>query len=155
MPAVTQRNTLCYFHDMPRVPKAYLPARIAADALRRLDRHAKLLGKPRSNLVERYVEEGLRMDEHAGIVFVEGPAGRRPALRRGPDIWEVINALHANDGDVGDTAEVLNLPESEVRIALGYYADNKSEIDDWLRANDEEFDRIVAATKRQGKAARR
>ena len=53
------------------------------------------------------------------------------------------------------TAEVLNLPESEVCIALGYYADNKSEIDDWIRANDEGFDRIVAAAKRQGKAARR
>src|SRR2546428_12087216 len=140
---------------MARTRTAYLPARIDPAALRRLARHAKRLGKPRSNLVERYVEEGLRMDEHAGIVFVEGPAGRRPALRRGPDVWEVVNTLHANDGDVGGTAGVLNLPEAEIRIALGYYADKKSEIDDWLRANDEEFDRIVAATKRQGKAARR
>src|SRR2546426_11794339 len=116
---------------MPRVPKAYLPARIAADALRRLDRHAKGLGKPRSNLVERYVEEGLRMDEHPGIVFVEGPAGRRPALAayRGLDIWQVISTLHDNDGDVADTADVLKLPEAEVRLALAYYADHRTEID--------------------------
>src|SRR5437870_9839593 len=117
---------------MARTRKASLPARIDAAALRRLDRHAKRLGKPRSNLVERYVEEGLRMDEHPGIVFVEGPAGRRPALRAGLDVWEVITTLHANDGDVADTAEVLGIPESRVRIALSYYAAHRAEIDDWI-----------------------
>jgi hypothetical protein len=140
---------------MARVRKAALPARIGAGTLRRLDRHAKRLGKPRSNLVERYVEEGLRMDEHPGVVFVEGPAGRRPALRAGLDVWEVINTLHANDGDVTDTAEVLAIPEARVRIALGYYAAHRAEIDDWIRANEEEFDRIVAAGRQEQAAARR
>src|SRR2546428_6538771 len=125
---------------MAKTRKAYLPARIDPAALRRLDRYAKRLGKPRSNLVERYVEEGLRMDEHAGIVFVEGPAGRRPALRRGPDVWEVVNTLHANDGDLGDTADVLNLPESEIRFALGYFAGHKSENVDLINAKDDEVD---------------
>src|SRR5438034_10139751 len=97
---------------MARTRKASLPARIDAAALRRLDRHAKRLGKPRSNLVERYVEEGLRMDEHPGIVFVEGPAGRRAALagRRGLDVWQVIWTLHDKDVYVGDPAEVQRLP---------------------------------------------
>ena len=105
---------------MAKTRKAYLPARIDPAALRELDRHAKRLGKPRSNLVERYVEEWLRMDKHPGIVFVEGAAGRRPALasRRGLDVWEVITTLHANDGKVADAAEVLSLPESEVHLAL-------------------------------------
>lgn len=95
------------------------------------------------------------MDAHPGIVFVEGPAGRRAVLRRGPDIWEVVNTLHANNGNVADTAEVLSLPESEVRLALAYYADNQSEIDDWIRANDELFEQGAAAAKRQREAARR
>ena len=142
---------------MAKTRKAYLPARIDPAALRELDRHAKRLGKPRSNLVERYVEEGLRMDKHPGIVFVEGAAGRRPALasRRGLDVWEVITTLHANDGKVEDAAEVLNLPESEVRLALAYYADHQLEIDDWIRANDELFEQAEAAAKRQARAARR
>ena len=140
-----------------RARKAYLPARIGADVLRRLDRHARRLGKPRSNLVERYVEEGLYMDEHPGIVFTEGPAGRRPSLARfrGLDIWQVINTLHANDGDVSDTADVLNVPESEVRAALAYYADHRGEIDEWIRANDEEGERIAEAQRRQKEVARR
>jgi hypothetical protein len=141
---------------VPSPRKAYLPARVAAATLRQLDRQAKRLGKPRSNLVERYVEEGLRMDEHPGIVFVEGPAGRRPALAayRGLDIWEVINTLHANDGSVADSADLLSIPETEVRRALGYYAEHRAEIDEWIRANDEEYDRIVAAGRRQQEAAR-
>jgi hypothetical protein len=139
-----------------RARKAYLPARVAAETLRRLDRHAKRLGKPRSNLVERYVQEGLRMDEHPGIVFVDGPAGRRPSLARyrGLDVWQVISTLHANVGDVADTAEVLNISESEVRAALAYYAEHRGEIDDWIRANDEEGDRIAAAQRSQQEAAR-
>ena len=88
------------------------------------------------------------MDEHPGIVFVEGPAGRRPALasRRGLDVWQVISTLHDNDGNVGDTADVLRLPESEVRGALAYYADYRGEIDDWIRTNDELFERYETAS---------
>ena len=67
----------------------------------------------------------------------------------------VTDSLHANDGKVEDAAEVLNLPESEVRLALAYYADNQSEIDDWIRANDELFEQAEAAAKRQARAARR
>ncbi len=141
---------------MARLRRAYLPARVPADTLRRLDRYARRLAKPRSNLVERYVEEGLRMDEHPGIVFVDGAAGRRAALAasRGLDVWQVISTLHANDGDVRRTAEVLAIPESEVRLALAYYADNRAEIDEWLRANDEEAERLEAAARRQHEAAR-
>jgi len=97
------------------------------------------------------------MDEHPGIGFVEGPAGRRPALasRRGLDVWQVISTLHDNDGNVGDTADVLRLPESEVRGALAYYADYRGEIDDWIRTNDELFEQGAAAAKRQHEAARR
>jgi uncharacterized protein (DUF433 family) len=95
------------------------------------------------------------MDEHPGIVFVEGPAGRRPALRRGLDVWEVIGTLHDNNGDVRETAELLDITEGDVRVALAYYADHRAEIDDWIRANDEEGKRIAAAIKRQAEAARR
>ena len=96
------------------------------------------------------------MDKHPGIVFVDAPAGRRPALAayRGLDLWEVISTLHANDGDLGDTAEVLSIPEGEVRHALAYYADHRAEIDEWIRLNDEEGERIEAAAKRQREAAR-
>jgi hypothetical protein len=35
---------------------------------------------PQTTLAERYIEEGLRMDEHPLVYFREGASGRRPAL---------------------------------------------------------------------------
>ena len=97
------------------------------------------------------------MDEHPGIAFVEGPAGRRAALaaRRGLDVWQVISTLHDNDGDIRGTAEILDLDENDVRLALAYYADHRAEIDDWISANDEEAERVADAARRQEAAARR
>lgn len=43
----------------------------------------------------RFVDEGLRMDEHPGIAFRDGPSGRRAILVGGPDVWEVIREVRA------------------------------------------------------------
>lgn len=146
--------TSCTLSPMTADRTVPLSARLARGTLERLARSARRKGLPRSALVERYVEEGLRMEEHPGIIFVEGPAGRRPALRRGPDIWEVVTTLSANSGSVRATADVLAVPEAQVRIALGYYADHTDEIDDWIRANEEASARAEAAWRRQQALAR-
>lgn len=52
-------------------------------------------GLSRSALAARLVDEGLRMDEHPGIVFRDGPMGRRATLIGGPDVWEVARTLQA------------------------------------------------------------
>lgn len=94
------------------------------------------------------------MGEHPGILFADGPAGRRPRLWRGPDVWEVISTVRANGGSVQATAEILNLAEREVRMAVGYYAEHPEEIDDWIRANDDEAVRLEAAWRRQRELTR-
>lgn len=96
------------------------------------------------------------MDEHPGIVFVDGPAGRRAALaaKRGVDIWQIASTLKANEGSISDTAQVSALSEAEVRIALEYYSDYPDEIDAWIRANDEEYERLEAASRRQEELSR-
>src|SRR5690242_20322957 len=106
-----------------------LSLRVPSDLAERLERSARRKGMPKSALVERYLEEALRMEAHPGIVFRSGPAGRRAGLRRGPDISEVIATLKANDGSVSASSAVLALPESEIRIALAYYGDYADEID--------------------------
>lgn len=97
------------------------------------------------------------MEEHPGIAFVDGPAGRRPALasKRGLDVWQIISTLKANSGSIPDTAQIMVLTEAEVRIALEYYADHADEIDAWIKANDEEYERIEAASRRQQELSRR
>lgn len=100
------------------------------DRLRR--RASSSPGGTPSGLAQRLVDEGLRQAEHPGVVFKDGPAGRRAALALGPDVWEVVRALREVD-ERGEpaleaTAELLALPLARVRVALRYYADHESEI---------------------------
>lgn len=77
-----------------------------------------------------------QMDVHAGIEFRSGPAGRRPGLVGGPDVWEVVS-VYASFGDVQRTADWLDQPTSAIDAALGYYDKHRTEIDDWNRENDQ------------------
>lgn len=67
--------------------------RFADDLAARLRRRRARSGEPTSGLVARLVDEGMRMEDHPGIVFRDGPAGRRAGLAGGPDVWKVIAAL--------------------------------------------------------------
>lgn len=51
-----------------------------------------------TELIERFVREGLAAAAHPGIVFKDGPSGRRAALGGGPDVWEVVAALRHTSG---------------------------------------------------------
>lgn len=93
-----------------------------------------------SSLIQRFVEEGLRAQEFPGIVFRDGPAGRRAALTVGPDIWEIASALRDVDerGDeaVATVAVDFTLSELSVRVALAYYGAYADEIDAEVADND-------------------
>lgn len=75
------------------------------------------------------------MDEEGKIVLRDGPAGIRPGLRGGPDVWEVV-AVHRSFVDVARTANWLDQPASAIEIALRYYERHREEIDDWIRGNE-------------------
>jgi len=78
------------------------------------------------------------MDEHPGIRFREGPAGRRPGLVDGPDVWEVVMALRDVRRDnpklsperVKDlVVRTSSLTAAQVQVALSYYGAFADEID--------------------------
>ena len=124
-------------------------ARWNADVIERLKRRSELAGTNKSRLAERYVDEGTRMDEHPGIIFRNGPSGRRAALAGGPDVWEVMATLKdgeaRGDAAIGATAELLELTELQVRTAVRYYSAYPEEIDERVRRNIEEADEAEAA----------
>ncbi|HSD22207.1 MAG TPA: DUF433 domain-containing protein [Anaeromyxobacter sp.] len=100
----------------------------------RLERHAEELGLTQTALVERYIEEGLRMDAHPLIRFRDGFGGRRPTLLGTRiDVWQVIETLRENDRAIDDTAAYLGVPAEHVRACVRYYADFQAEIDDWTQ----------------------
>lgn len=94
---------------------------------------------PPRTLAQRYVEEGLRMDEHPLVRFVDGPAGRRARMvGTGSDVWEVIAAVRDNRGNVSETATYLDMPLGLVQAATSYYGAYADEIDEWLERNERE-----------------
>jgi len=115
---------------------APVSTRYTSDTLSRLDRRAEAEGHSRSTLIQRYVAEGLEMDEYPGIVFRSGPAGRRPGLVGGPDVWELVAVFRSFD-DVKRAADWFDQPARAIETALGYYDGHRDEIDEWIRRNEE------------------
>jgi hypothetical protein len=122
---------------------APLSIRFDEGVLARLRRRAQATpGATPSGLAQRLVDEGLRMAEHPGLLFKDGPGGRRAALAFGPDVWEVVKFLREIDErgpDAVDAAiEELGLSEAQVRIAMHYYSAYPEEVDGEIAQADEE-----------------
>src|SRR5215831_19393029 len=116
-----------------------LSIRLSEATIRRLGARAQHIHLPPRTLAQRYVEEGLRMDEHPLIRFAEGPAGRRARLTgTGKDVWEVIAAVRDNDGDLAEAARYLEISLGLVQAAVTYYGAYTDEIDQWITANEQE-----------------
>jgi hypothetical protein len=91
-------------------------------------------------LLERLVAEGLDTLHHPGIVYRDGPTGRRAALAVGPDVWEVVSALRYTTGSDGQRvaalAEQFGLHPRDIRTAIDFAAVHREEIDAQVAAND-------------------
>jgi uncharacterized protein (DUF433 family) len=133
-------------------PRRHRSFRLPADILSRLDRRAQEARQTATSLAERYIDEGLRRDRHPGIVFVDGPSGRRPKVEgTGLDVWEVIETFKLERGSVKSTAAYFEIPERYVQAAARYYADYRQEIDFWIAEND----RISAEEEQAAQRIRR
>lgn len=101
--------------------------------VRRLKDHATDAGAGQTALVERYIEEGIRQDEHPSIYFREGAAGRRPALLGSRlDVAEVITTIRQNKGSVEEAASYLEIPAEQLDAAARYYGEYTDEVDELI-----------------------
>jgi uncharacterized protein (DUF433 family) len=123
-----------------------LSVRLNDATIARLGRRAQRVHLAPRTLAQRYVEEGLRMDEHPLIRFAEGPAGRRARLiGTGKDVWEVIATVRDNGGDIAEAARYLEIPLGLVQAAVTYYGAYIDEIDQWIEVNAQEAAEAHAA----------
>ena len=131
----------------------HLSLRVDEDLLLRLEAQSHRTGQSRSAVAKRFLEEGLRMEQHPGVVFRSGPAGRRAAVLGGPDVWVLARLLREREGPAEETvaciAGELALTPAQVRAAAGYYAEFRDEVDGWLDRLDGEADRAEAEWRRQ------
>jgi hypothetical protein len=94
-----------------------------------------------SSAANRFVDEALRMEDHPGVIFRDGPTGRRAVLIGGPDVREVIRAVRSARGSEPelDADAIVSLvsantgvPARLVDIAIRYWAAYPDEIDSWI-----------------------
>ncbi len=96
------------------------------------------------------LDEGLRRENHPGIVFRATPAGREAAIEgRRLYVWQVVETVRASGGQVEEAAESLGLRPDQVRTALDYYAEYPAEIDELIDANLREADEAQGRWERQ------
>lgn len=106
--------------------------------IKRLKRRARETNAPQTALAERYIEEGLRHDEHPLIFFRDGEAGRRPSLLGTRlDVAQVIETIRQNENSIEEAADYLEIPVEQIDACLSYYADYKPEVDAWIEHVDE------------------
>jgi len=125
-----------------------------------LDRHVRRNGGSTSSVIERLLDEALRVAEDPLVFFQDGPAGRRPKLQSGPDVWEVISALwdvraeHTpaltdSEAVVRELIEVCGISKGLVRAAISYYAQFTGEIDAWIQEHRDLSEELEAAWLRE------
>ena len=123
-----------------------LSVRLNDATISRLGARARRVHLPPRTLAQRYVEEGLRMDEHPLIRFADGPAGRRARLvGTGKDVWEVITVVRDTGGGAAESARYLEIPLGLIQAAIAYYGAYTAEIDQQIDANDQEAAEAHAA----------
>jgi uncharacterized protein (DUF433 family) len=116
--------------------KEHFSLRLHPSTVRRLVAQARRRGVPKTRVAEQYLEEAVRMNDHPGIVFRDGAGGRRAALAgHRLDVWQVVETIGQEGGDVAAAAEYLGISLGLVGAAVGYYADYRDEIDGWIERN--------------------
>jgi hypothetical protein len=131
-----------------------LSIRFTPSLLARLRQRARAMtGASAAGLAQRLIDEGLRMADHPGVIFKDGPSGRRAALAYGPDVWEVIKFLREVDergpAAIDAAAEVFAVDSSRISTAISYYGDYAAEIDAEIAEADEASARAEEAWRVQ------
>jgi hypothetical protein len=121
---------------------APLSIRFEDSLLDRLRRRARsMTGASTSALAQRLIDEGLRMADHPGIIFKDGPSGRRAALAYGPDVWEIIKFLREIDergpAALDAAAESFAVDPGRIATSVSYYGDYADEVDAEIDAAEE------------------
>jgi uncharacterized protein (DUF433 family) len=97
--------------------------RIPEQLEREIEREAEYRGRSWSATTAELLAEAVRMRRAPGIVFADGPAGRRAVVAgTGLDVWEVIASWIAAGRSYEETRQDYPwLTDVQLRTALGYY----------------------------------
>lgn len=112
--------------------------RIPHDVVKAMEELAEIAGQDFSTLAVELLGEGTRMRRCPGVIFADGPSGRRARIAgTGLDVWEVIATYQSLDRDPARLRQAYPwLSEAQLRAALGYYSAYPEEIDRRIALNE-------------------
>lgn len=109
--------------------------RIPREILEEIETHFR--GRDFSSAANELLSEALKMRRCPGIIFADGPTGRRARISgTGVDVWEIVAAYESVGRTWKRLAEAYHwLSETQLRAALAFYECYSQEIDARIRAN--------------------
>jgi len=120
--------------------------RLDEELLRRLEEEGQASAMSVSALVATLLDEGLKTRRFPGIVYREGPSGRRAGLIGGPDVWEVARDLRHAPGRgerrVAAVAVELGLSADRVRLAADFASAYPGEINRLIELDEHAAERV-------------
>ena len=105
--------------------------RLSASTSRLLDHRVGESGESRNAMVDRLLNESLRIEKHPFVRFITGASGRREAHIVGTrwKVRQIIVSLKGENGNIASVVKGFDLTEPQVRAAVSYYADFTDEVD--------------------------
>ena len=130
MPLVNgiQRDTMPYMSETSSsVQRSF---RLSASTSRLLDHRVGESGESRNAMVDRLLNESLRIEKHPFIRFITGTSGRREAHIVGTrwKVRQIIVSLKGEKGNIASVVQGFDITEPQVRAAVSYYADFTDEV---------------------------
>jgi uncharacterized protein (DUF433 family) len=112
--------------------------RLPEDLQKEIEREMRLRGTTFSEVASSLLREAVRMRRVPGIVFMDGPVGRRASIAgTGLDVWEIISTFKSVGKDLGRLEMSYGwLSDRQLSAALAYYGLYPEEID--ARIEEEE-----------------
>jgi uncharacterized protein (DUF433 family) len=112
--------------------------RIPEEVAKTIQEIADASGRDFSVATNELLEEAVKMRRCPGIVFADGPSGRRARLAgTGIEVWEVIATYEGLGQDMARLCQAYHwLGEAQLRAALGYYATYPEEIKRHIARNE-------------------
>lgn len=126
-----------YAGEVPRPTSFRLPAEL----LDRLEAESHATNRSVTSLVTTMLDEGLKARQFPGIVYRDGPTGRRAGIVAGPDVWEIVRDLRHAPGRgaarITHLAEETGLTAARIGLAADFYAMYADEIDARIEADEQ------------------
>jgi uncharacterized protein (DUF433 family) len=120
---------------MPNIQKSI---RLPEEAVKEIEALASGAGKDFSGIARDLLVEAIKMRRCPGIIFADGPAGRRARIAgTGIDVWEFIATFKGLGENYNNLKKTYHwLGDQQIRAALSYYALYPDDIEEKIARNE-------------------